>query len=116
MDHPIKDPLARAERHVWEAEARIARQEILVAELTSEGRDTVLARNLLGIMQEALVAMRDHLHYERTIRLTETRTTVTVERFIGFSELFRLASDDERTAGQEERAGPPPSAEMAVTG
>jgi hypothetical protein len=59
--------LEQAERHRREADARIARQETILAELERAGSLELLetARSLLTILRETRKAMRDHLEIER---------------------------------------------------
>lgn len=58
---PHETPLEQAQRHVVEAEARVAHQTALVAELARDGHDTTTAELLLSTMQETLFLMRAHL-------------------------------------------------------
>jgi hypothetical protein len=63
----VEDHLARAERHVTEGEADVARQTKLVAKMEQEGHDTCEARASLALfkeMQELHVADRDRLRKE----------------------------------------------------
>jgi hypothetical protein len=59
------DHLAPAERHVAEAETRVARQAALVAELRADGHDTATAERLLDLFTSTLSVMREHLRYEQ---------------------------------------------------
>ncbi|MBV9527750.1 MAG: hypothetical protein JOZ79_05210 [Sphingomonas sp.] len=58
-------PLAQAERHVREAEARILRQHELISRLAREGHDTAEAEKLLRTLLQTLAPMRDHLAMEQ---------------------------------------------------
>jgi hypothetical protein len=63
----ISEHLSQCRRHVSEGEKHIARQREIVAELARDGRDTTLARELLGHFEETQalhVAHRDRLAYE----------------------------------------------------
>ena len=63
----VADHLAKAERHVTEGEAHVARQTKLVAKMEQEGYDTCEARASLALfkeMQELHVADRDRLRKE----------------------------------------------------
>lgn len=59
--------LALAERHLVEAEARVARQRVLIEELATDGHDTHGAETLLATLLAAMDGMRAH----RTILLAE---------------------------------------------
>jgi hypothetical protein len=52
--------LAIAERHIVEAEARVASQYALVASLERAGRDAVDARRLLAMFETTLAQMIAH--------------------------------------------------------
>ena len=52
--------LAIADRHIAEGEARIAQQAEIVRELGSDGHDTILANDLLGVMRRNLDVMNAH--------------------------------------------------------
>ena len=52
--------LALAQKHVDEAEGRIADQERLIFRLADGGHDTAVAKNLLRLMREILDGMLDH--------------------------------------------------------
>jgi hypothetical protein len=60
-------PLAIAERHVREAEARIAHQRAILDELTRHGhaQAAVLAQSVLDTMLETLRLAEEHLAFER---------------------------------------------------
>ena len=62
-----EDPVAQAERHVREAENRIARQRSLIYELESHGHTASAndARDLLKTFQDTLTVARNHLRIER---------------------------------------------------
>jgi hypothetical protein len=62
---PHETPLEQAQRHVVEAEARVAHQTALVAELTRDGHETTAAELLLSTMQETLLLMRARLADEQ---------------------------------------------------
>lgn len=57
----MEDPLTLARRHVLEGEARVRRQEALVAELARDGHPIEDAQALLATMRRTLVLMRDDL-------------------------------------------------------
>jgi hypothetical protein len=62
-----EDPVSQARRHVVEAEARIERQEALVARLSYNSKTPQLAgqaREILSTLQQTLRLARDHLEYE----------------------------------------------------
>jgi hypothetical protein len=62
-----EDSVAMARRHIAEAEDRIARQENLVAKLSSDRRHTALAaeaREILATLKHTLVLARQHLEIE----------------------------------------------------
>jgi len=52
--------LAQANRHIEEATRRIARQELLIAKLERNGRDTTTAKELLRHFEELLRLMVRH--------------------------------------------------------
>jgi hypothetical protein len=52
--------LAAADRHIAEAQARIAQQAEIVRELGADGHDTANARSLLRFMQRNLGVMNSH--------------------------------------------------------
>jgi hypothetical protein len=52
--------LATANRHIVEAQARIAQQAKLVNELDADGCDTTGAKNLLWLLQRNLDVMNAH--------------------------------------------------------
>lgn len=52
--------LAEADRHIDEAELRVARQEILLRELCRDRHDTKEAERLLRGMKDTLALMREH--------------------------------------------------------
>ena len=59
-----EDPVSQARRHVAEAEARIERQQALVARLSDRSRYSSLAgqaREILGTLEQTLRLARDHL-------------------------------------------------------
>jgi len=62
-----ESPLQQAERHVRQAEATIARQERIIAELEQDGHreQAELARQLLQTMQSVLMVAREHADFER---------------------------------------------------
>ncbi len=73
MQHAPSEALrSLAEHHLREAEARVARQEALVAELTLHGHDTSLSEALLDTMRATLELMRDHVKTERAAAPTGT--------------------------------------------
>jgi hypothetical protein len=53
--------IERARRHVHEGEARIGRQQLLLAALRADGHPTRDAEDLLRVLAETLVNERDHL-------------------------------------------------------
>jgi hypothetical protein len=57
--------LELARRHVAEADARIARQRVLLAELRAQGFPTELAVDLLASLMETARQMRLHYDYLR---------------------------------------------------
>jgi len=62
-----EDPVSQARRHVAEAEARIERQEALVARLSDNAKHAALAdeaREILATMNQTLRLARDHLTTE----------------------------------------------------
>ena len=52
--------LAKAERHIAEGERRVAAQRAVIARLIGEGRDTALAEEFLGSLEQALEQW--HIH------------------------------------------------------
>ena len=52
--------LAIANRHIAEAQARIAQQAQAVRQLKADGRDTTAAQDLLGVLRQSLDAMNAH--------------------------------------------------------
>ena len=52
--------LAIANRHIAEAQARIAQQAQAVRQLKADGRDTTAAQDLLGVLRQSLDAMKAH--------------------------------------------------------
>ena len=65
MQHaPSEAFLSLAEHHLRAAEARVARQEVLIAELALHGHDTTLSEALLETMRATLKLMRDHVEAE----------------------------------------------------
>jgi hypothetical protein len=52
--------LREAERHIVEAEARIAKQRELIEELARDGHDTTRAIQLLETMTHTLEVMKQH--------------------------------------------------------
>lgn len=61
MHYPLEMPLEMAQRHVIEAEARVASQRARVAELASEGHDTTQAEAILATFEATLRFMRQDL-------------------------------------------------------
>ena len=60
-----EDPVTQARRHVVEAEARVARQESLVAKLSSKNPQLAgQAKEILRMLQQTLCLARDHLEIE----------------------------------------------------
>lgn len=62
-----EDPVSQARRHVAEAEARIERQEALVARLSDDSKYLSLAgqaREILSTLKQTLRLARDHLEIE----------------------------------------------------
>jgi hypothetical protein len=62
-----EDPVSQARRHVAEAEARIERQQALVARLSDSTKYSALAgqaREILSTLQQTLQLARDHLELE----------------------------------------------------
>jgi hypothetical protein len=70
---PCEDAVARAERHVREAEERVARQAALVEALAGTGdeRASAEARRLLANFEGTLAVARQHLAVERKMRSKE---------------------------------------------
>jgi hypothetical protein len=65
--HPHEDAIGTARRHVREAEHRIARQERLVAKLSSDDRHAALAaeaREILATLEHSLSLAKQHLAIE----------------------------------------------------
>ncbi|MBV8096558.1 MAG: hypothetical protein JO110_25615 [Acetobacteraceae bacterium] len=65
-----EDALARAERHVREAERHVARLAEIVDEMDRDHHPhaAAMARTLLATLQESLQLMREHLRLERQTR------------------------------------------------
>jgi|SRR6516162_1508503 len=62
-----EDPVSQARRHVAEAEARIGRQEALIARLSDSNKHVALAneaREILTTLKQTLRLARDHLALE----------------------------------------------------
>ena len=53
-------PAGGANRHIAEAQARIAQQAQAVRQLKADGRDTTAAQDLLGVLRHSLDAMKAH--------------------------------------------------------
>jgi hypothetical protein len=72
-DPPPEDLLAMAQRHIREGEARVARQEEIIAILRRDGHAAAAARGeaVLVQMRRALDLSRRHLEFE--LRLLRTR-------------------------------------------
>ena len=70
----LEDPLAQAERHVREAEERIARQQEIIAELDRDGheRTAAQARQLLTAFEQTLDLAHDHVRRQRRERGLES--------------------------------------------
>lgn len=62
-----ESPLEQAERHVREGAARIARQEVLLAELERDGHENLLprAREALALFKSIQAVSEGHLARER---------------------------------------------------
>lgn len=65
-----EDVLAMAERHVREGEARISRQEEIIAEMDRDNHPHAaeMGRKLLATYREFLRLSREHLEAERAAR------------------------------------------------
>jgi len=65
-DKPPEDLLTMAQRHVREGEARVARQEVLIAKLTQEGHHAAATRGteVLKQMRWSLELSRRHLAFK----------------------------------------------------
>jgi hypothetical protein len=65
-----EDAFAQAARHVAEAEARVARQEAIIAELDRDGHPAAAerARRILATLSQSLVLAREHLRIEHAFR------------------------------------------------
>ncbi|MBV8096596.1 MAG: hypothetical protein JO110_25810 [Acetobacteraceae bacterium] len=66
-----EDALARAQRHVWEAERHVAHLVRIIEELERSpvhGSAAATARKVLGTLQESLRLAREHLSMERRER------------------------------------------------
>ena len=61
MRYPLEKPLEMARRHVAEAEARVARQRELVAELERQGRDATQVQAVLDLFEDTLRLMHEGL-------------------------------------------------------
>ena len=62
-----EDPVSQARRHIAEAEARIERQEALIARLLESGRHIFLAEQaneILSTLKQTHRLARDHLEFE----------------------------------------------------
>jgi hypothetical protein len=57
MEH---DHLAQANRHIADAERRVAGQEALIERLLEQGQDVTLAETLLRTFEDSLAAQRSH--------------------------------------------------------
>ncbi len=55
-----KEQLAAVERHIAEAEGRVARQAEAFARLRAEGRDAAEAETLLRAFRQSLELLREH--------------------------------------------------------
>jgi hypothetical protein len=75
-DPPPEDLLAMAHRHVREGEARVARQEELVANLRRDGHKAAAMRGeaVLVQMRRALDLGRRHLTFELKTRVGTRQT------------------------------------------
>lgn len=75
-DNPPEDLLTMAQRHVREGEARIARQEALIAKLTQEGHHAAATRGreVLKQMHWSLELGRRHLAFELAQRSDRRRS------------------------------------------
>ena len=64
----MEDPLAQAERHVFEFEARVVQQFAIIEALQRQGfeQQAELALELLETLQHSLDMARDHLLDERS--------------------------------------------------
>ncbi|MFP5512267.1 MAG: hypothetical protein ACLGJC_04210 [Alphaproteobacteria bacterium] len=63
-----EDPLAMAERHVREGEARVARQAALVEHMVAVNLDPTDARAVLEELKTTLALACEHLRWERQVR------------------------------------------------
>lgn len=61
MPYPLEKPLEIARRHVVEAEAGVARQRELVAELERQGHDSTQAQAVLHLFEHTLRFMHEDL-------------------------------------------------------
>ena len=55
-----REGLVRADRHLAEGERRIAEQTALIQQMTKQGYDTAVARDLLRLMEETMTIWRGH--------------------------------------------------------
>jgi len=55
-----REDLITADRHLAAGEQRIAEQIALIQRMTREGYDTVLARDLLRLLEETMATWKDH--------------------------------------------------------
>ena len=69
-----EDLLAMCERHVAEGEARVARQQEIIAEMERDGHTETAARarNLLATFCDTLALARHHLEIERAKNANQT--------------------------------------------
>lgn len=65
--------LVQAQRHVGEAEQRVAQQRRLIAQLAADGHDTAEAEKFLETLIQALAAMREHLQLIQAERRAHDR-------------------------------------------
>ena len=70
----LLDHLRMAERHVEEGEGRVRLQEMLIAQLNRDGRDTASAADLLRVLKETLaLAYMDRVRLRRELELDDTQ-------------------------------------------
>ncbi|MBQ0821513.1 hypothetical protein KBI52_15030 [Microvirga sp. HBU67558] len=55
-----REDLVTADRHLAAGEQRIAEQLALIQRMTRDGHDTALARDLLRLLDETMVAWQEH--------------------------------------------------------
>jgi hypothetical protein len=58
---PWENETDTARRHVAQGEGEVERQLAVIAELESQGQSTMMAKELLGILERSLRGKRDYL-------------------------------------------------------